>query len=171
MDSSSLTRWTGLYQYKEYILPCPKSRQCNPDQTPRSVASDLSLHCLPMSLSWDARHKWIKFYLNRVQCSWDKHVTICDWRYNYSDLLFTFTGSKFFPFESKPAPFQKGHKNMSVLPPPHPSKGECVWASTRENVPSDICAYSITKTRLFKYINTPIQVNRKFHAQKLKIFR
>ena len=27
----------------------------DPDQTPRSVAFDLGLHCLPMFLSWDAR--------------------------------------------------------------------------------------------------------------------
>ena len=27
----------------------------DPDQTPISAASDLGLHCLPMSL-WDARH-------------------------------------------------------------------------------------------------------------------
>ena len=30
------------------------------DQTPRSVASDLGLHCLQMSLLWDARLKRIK---------------------------------------------------------------------------------------------------------------
>ena len=30
----------------------------DPDQTPRSVASDLGLYCLPKSLLWDARHKW-----------------------------------------------------------------------------------------------------------------
>ena len=37
-----------------------------PDQTPRSAASDLVLHCLSMSLLWDARGKWAKtfaFYL------------------------------------------------------------------------------------------------------------
>ena len=32
----------------------------DPDQTPRSVASDLGLHCLPMSLLWNARLKWVK---------------------------------------------------------------------------------------------------------------
>ena len=32
----------------------------DPDQTPRSVASDLGLHYLPMSHLWDARHKWVK---------------------------------------------------------------------------------------------------------------
>ena len=31
----------------------------NLDQTPRSAESDQSLHCLPMSLLWDARHKWV----------------------------------------------------------------------------------------------------------------
>ena len=32
----------------------------DPDQTPHSVASDLGLHCLPMSHKKDARHIWIK---------------------------------------------------------------------------------------------------------------
>ena len=32
-----------------------------PDQTPHSAASDLGLHCFPLSFSWDARHKWVKF--------------------------------------------------------------------------------------------------------------
>ena len=31
----------------------------DPDQTPHSAASDLGLHCLPMSHLWDARHKWV----------------------------------------------------------------------------------------------------------------
>ena len=32
----------------------------DPDQTPRSLASDLGLHCLPMSHLWDTRHGWVK---------------------------------------------------------------------------------------------------------------
>ena len=32
----------------------------DPDQTPHSVASDLGLHCLPMSHKKDARHIWAK---------------------------------------------------------------------------------------------------------------
>ena len=32
----------------------------DPDQTPRSVASDLGLHCLPMSQKKDARIIWVK---------------------------------------------------------------------------------------------------------------
>ena len=35
------------------------SNSVDPDQTPRSAASDLDLHCLPMSLLWNARHKWV----------------------------------------------------------------------------------------------------------------
>ena len=31
------------------------ANSADPDQTPRSAASDLSLHCLQMSLSWNAR--------------------------------------------------------------------------------------------------------------------
>ena len=30
------------------------------DQTPRSAASDLGLHCLPVPLLWDAGFKWVK---------------------------------------------------------------------------------------------------------------
>ena len=30
----------------------------------RSAASDLGLHCLPMSLLWDARHKWVKYLIS-----------------------------------------------------------------------------------------------------------
>ena len=32
----------------------------DPHQTPHSVASDLGLHCLPMSHKKDARHIWVK---------------------------------------------------------------------------------------------------------------
>ena len=32
----------------------------DPDQTPRSAASDLGRHCLPMLLLWDARLEWVK---------------------------------------------------------------------------------------------------------------
>ena len=31
----------------------------DPAQTLRSVASDLGLHCLSMSLLWNASHKWV----------------------------------------------------------------------------------------------------------------
>ena len=47
----------------------------DPDQTPHSVASDLGLHCLPMSLKKDARHIWVKMhlfgYLIRVPEIWE----------------------------------------------------------------------------------------------------
>ena len=32
----------------------------DPDQMPRSAESGLGLHCLLISLIWDARHKWVK---------------------------------------------------------------------------------------------------------------
>ena len=32
----------------------------DPDQTPHSAASDLGLHCLPMSQKWDAGLIWVK---------------------------------------------------------------------------------------------------------------
>ena len=33
----------------------------DPDQTPRSAASDLGLHCLPGSQKWDAMLIWVTF--------------------------------------------------------------------------------------------------------------
>ena len=34
----------------------------DPDQTPSSAASDQGLHCLPMSLFWDARFIWVNYF-------------------------------------------------------------------------------------------------------------
>ena len=31
----------------------------DPDQTPRSAASDLGLHCLPITLLWVSRLQWV----------------------------------------------------------------------------------------------------------------
>ena len=41
-------------------IPVLNANSVNPDQTLRSVASDLGLDCLPVSLLWDAKHKWVK---------------------------------------------------------------------------------------------------------------
>ena len=40
-------------------VPVFNSNKVDPDQTPRSVASDMGLRCLPMSFLWDARLKWV----------------------------------------------------------------------------------------------------------------
>ena len=39
----------------------------DPDQTPSSAASDLGLHCLPVSLLWDARLIWVK---SKISSCW-----------------------------------------------------------------------------------------------------
>ena len=41
-------------------IPVFNANSVHPDQTPRSAASDLGLHCLPMSLLLGVRHKWVK---------------------------------------------------------------------------------------------------------------
>ena len=43
--------------YSNYVF---NANSVDPDQMPRSEASDLDLHCLPMSHLCDAGHKWIK---------------------------------------------------------------------------------------------------------------
>ena len=54
---------------KSKIVKYPELRanSVDPNQTTRCAVSDLSLHCSPVSLLWDAKHKWIKsncFVLN-----------------------------------------------------------------------------------------------------------
>ena len=78
MDSSTLALWTGPFpisevSYQFLLLPCFikitvfNVNSIDPDQTPHSAASDLGLHCLLMSLLWDARLKWVKMpYLLNV---------------------------------------------------------------------------------------------------------
>ena len=50
--------------------PVFNANSVEPDQTPRSAASDLGLHYLPMSLLWDTKHKWDKILvlnLNKIK--------------------------------------------------------------------------------------------------------
>ena len=77
LDSSILNLWTGPFQKEGmsgyfFIITCIitmfiqipvfNANSVDPDQTPRSV-SDPGLHCLSVSLLWDARHKWINILL------------------------------------------------------------------------------------------------------------
>ena len=41
-------------------VPALNVNSVDPDQPPRVAVSNLGLHCLPMSLIWDTRHKWVK---------------------------------------------------------------------------------------------------------------
>ena len=68
MDSSAITLWTDTFPIKgmsgSFLLqacfieiPALNANSADPDQTPRSVASDLGLHRLPVFHLWDAGHK------------------------------------------------------------------------------------------------------------------
>ena len=61
----------------------------DPDQTPRSAASDLGLHCLPMSFLWDAMLKWVKSNIvSRHICQWTPHSIIrILWKYGLPVLV------------------------------------------------------------------------------------
>ena len=51
-----------------------------PDQTPRSEASDLGLHCLPMSQKWDARLIWVEFLpIGALRLIWVQFLPIGAW--------------------------------------------------------------------------------------------
>ena len=71
MDSSTITLQASPFsQYKGCLVsfiitifietPMFNVNSVDPDQTPLSAASDLDLHCLPMSLLWNARLKLVK---------------------------------------------------------------------------------------------------------------
>ena len=61
LDRSNSNRRGCLF----LLLPCFieitvfYANSVDPDQLPHSVVSDQGLHCLPMSLLWDARLKWV----------------------------------------------------------------------------------------------------------------
>ena len=63
------------------LLPCSieipvfSANSVDPDQTPCSSASDLRLHCLPMSLLWEARHKWVKKNIDNTLISFSFFAT------------------------------------------------------------------------------------------------
>ena len=56
----------------QILIDHPVRKHGDPDQTPHSVASDLGLHCLPMSYKKDARLIWVKTFQGLFQLSWEK---------------------------------------------------------------------------------------------------
>ena len=52
--------WSVLLLPSFSEMPVINANSVDPDQMPHSAASDLGLHCLPMSHLWDARPKWVK---------------------------------------------------------------------------------------------------------------
>ena len=62
-------------------MPVFNANSADPDQTPHYAASDLDLHCLPMSLLWDATHKWVKLnifhYFQREITSAENNLLPC----------------------------------------------------------------------------------------------
>ena len=71
VDPSTSRLWTGPFSIEGVSgyplllpnfneIPVLNANSVDPDQTPRSAASDLSLHCLQMSLVGDARLKLVK---------------------------------------------------------------------------------------------------------------
>ena len=54
-----------------YRFSLLNANSVDPDQTPRSAASDLGLHCLPMFHLWDAGLKWVKSISDRYRPDWN----------------------------------------------------------------------------------------------------
>ena len=74
VNSSIIALWTGLFPITRCLvsfllwlcfleIPELNANSVDPDQTPRPAASDLGLHCLPMSLLYDARQKWVNHFV------------------------------------------------------------------------------------------------------------
>ena len=59
--------WCPFPFLSYFFIEIPMKNNVDPDQTPCSAASDLGLHCLPMSQKWDARFIWVNsvfFFIN-----------------------------------------------------------------------------------------------------------
>ena len=80
-QSAMLLRWAlqGHHGPLVLLLQCFmeisvfNANSADPDLMPNSAASVLGLHCLPMSLLWDTRHKWV----NGKQCRFWSDVAFC----------------------------------------------------------------------------------------------
>ena len=66
VDSSTVICWTSPYVILGLaglfwdFYSIFEANSVDPDQRPHYVASDLGLHCLPMSLSWVSRKERVK---------------------------------------------------------------------------------------------------------------
>ena len=79
MDATTSTIWRSPFLIERVSswfcsLPCFveisafNANSVDPDQMPRSATvSDLGLHCLTMSLLWDARHKWVNMLIQLLR--------------------------------------------------------------------------------------------------------
>ena len=77
MDFPILINWTspffitgapGVLFHLFYSIPYRYSSE-DPDQTPRFAASDLGLHCLPLSKKWNAKLIWVNNYSGKDNVS------------------------------------------------------------------------------------------------------
>ena len=55
--------WSTFSSLFHFLLKILYANSADPDQTPRSAASDLGLHCLHRSQKGDARLIWVKVFL------------------------------------------------------------------------------------------------------------
>ena len=58
--SNRMDVWLILLLWCFIEIPVLNAKTADPDLMPHFAASDLGLHCLPMSFLWEARHKWVK---------------------------------------------------------------------------------------------------------------
>ena len=54
------------FRYSQRKVAKLFANSVDPDQTPHSAASDLGLHCLPITLLWVSRLQWVKVPNNIV---------------------------------------------------------------------------------------------------------
>ena len=58
--------WFAFSLINYIKIPVLNANSKNPGQTPFCAASGLGLHCLPMSILRDSRHKWVKLLMLRT---------------------------------------------------------------------------------------------------------
>ena len=73
-------------------MPLINANSVDADQMPHSAASDLGLHCLPMSHLWDIKHKWVKF---TVKIGYIKNSFTYDYYGTIEDNVFYFCTKRY----------------------------------------------------------------------------
>ena len=72
-----------IFDFFQILKEAPVSKSGEPDQTLRFAASDLVLHCLPMSHKKDARLIWVKNIKQFIIVS----LLVCFSEFDYPPLI------------------------------------------------------------------------------------
>ena len=111
-----------IYSLRKMAKVFANSR--DPDQTPRAAASDMGLHCLPITLLRVSRQQWVKILYRHVFC-----------RNKIYFVFHTVISHKAMPSNSiyeRTAVYPSGQLTMVFLPDSPTLVSDCEWTTRNE---------------------------------------